>query len=91
MFYILYRASSPNKLVSSPKKTARSPKKVKKLSKKDTAKAEKTTKEVKNEKALYSINPKSISNDQITKWIKAGDVEKMEMAVLMGKGRVHCI
>ena len=48
--------------------------------------AEAITKEIKNEKALNSINPKSITNDQIAKWIKAGDVEKMELAVLAGKG-----
>ena len=73
--------------MSSPKKTARmSPKKSpKKKSKKESAAA--TTKEVKNEKALFSMNPKSISNDQIAKWIKAGDVDKMELTVLMGKGK----
>ena len=82
------RAKSPNKLMSSPKKTARmSPKKSpKKKSKKESAAA--TTKEVKNEKALFSMNPKSISNDQIAKWIKAGDVDKMELTVLMGKGNI---
>ena len=75
--------------MSSPKKTARmSPKKSpKKKSKKESAAA--TTKEVKNEKALFSMNPKSISNDQIAKWIKAGDVDKMELTVLMGKGNTY--
>ena len=77
------------KLVSSPKKSLnKSPKKSKKSKSKESDKAEATTKEIKNEKALNSINPKSITNDQISKWIKAGDVEKMELAVLAGKGQL---
>ena len=76
-------------MVSSPKKSLnKSPKKSKKSKSKESDKAEATTKEIKNEKALNSINPKSITNDQISKWIKAGDVEKMELAVLAGKGQL---
>ena len=65
----------------SPKKSP------KKKSKKESAAA--TTKEVKNEKALYSINPKNISKEDIAKWIKSGDVDKMELAVLAGKGKIY--
>ena len=75
-------------LVTSPKKSLKSPKKGKKLSRKESDKATATTKEVKNEKALYSINPKNISKEDIAKWIKSGDVDKMELAVLAGKGKI---
>ena len=76
-------------LVTSPKKSLKSPKKGKKLSRKESDKAAATTKEVKNEKALYSINPKNISKEDIAKWIKSGDVDKMELAVLAGKGMIY--
>ena len=76
-------------LVTSPKKSLKSPKKGKKLSRKESDKATATTKEVKNEKALYSINPKNISKEDIAKWIKSGDVDKMELAVLAGKGKIY--
>lgn len=84
----------PNKLVASPTKTAK--KGSKKAAKKDpsgisragaASAAATTAKLVKNEKALFTMNPKTITNDQIAKWVKAGDLEKLEMATLMGKGK----
>lgn len=42
---------------------------------------------IKNEKALYTFNPKTISNDQISKWVKTGNLEQLEIATLMGKGK----
>ena len=71
--------------MGSPKK---SPTKGKKTAAKKRAVASAaTTSAIKNEKALYSYNPKTISNDQISKWVKAGNLENLEIATLMGKGK----
>ena len=36
---------------------------------------------------MYTFNPKTISNDQISKWVKTGNLEQLEIATLMGKGK----
>ena len=34
------------------------------------------------------MNPKNMTADQISKFVKAGNVEQLEIAVLMGKGKL---
>ena len=46
------------------------------------------TNKIKNEKALFTMNPKNMTADQISKFVKAGNVEQLEIAVLMGKGKL---
>lgn len=76
-----------NKLVASPKK---SPKKTMKkkpgTAKKAPSKEAKTA--IKNEKALYNMNPKSVTNETVAKAIKSGNLEQLEIATLMGKGKM---
>ncbi len=42
---------------------------------------------IKSEKALFTMTPKSITTEQVNKWIKSGDLEKLEITVLMGRGK----
>ena len=74
----------PNKLVGSPKKSPTKKAKTAKSKKKAPAGAANA---IKNEKSLYNMNPKSITSEQIAKFIKSGNVEQLETAVLMGKGK----
>lgn len=39
------------------------------------------------DKAVYTMVGKKISTEQIVKWIKAGDISKLEYATLLGKGK----
>ena len=76
-----------NRLVGSPKKSpTKSPTKGGKNKKRGSIVAATTT-AIKSEKALFSYNPKTISNDQISKWVKTGNLEHLEIATLMGKGK----
>ena len=45
------------------------------------------TNKIKNEKALFCLNPKDMTLEQIAKFVKAGNVEQLEIAVLLGKGK----
>lgn len=71
-------------LVSSPKK---SPTKRKATAKKGGSKKA-TSNAIKNEKALFNMNPKSVTSETIAKAVKAGNVEHLEIATLMGKGKM---
>ena len=80
----LAKEKSNGRLVGSPKKGSPS-KKVKKTGKK--APPASATNKIRNEKALFTMNPKSITAEQIAKFVKSGNVEQLENAVLMGKGK----
>ena len=78
-----------NRLVSSPKKSPTKGKKASAMgSKKANKKAAPASAAIKNEKALFSMNPKGVTADSIAKHIKSGNVEQLEIAALMGKGHL---
>lgn len=73
-------------LVSSPRK---SPSKRKATARKTAVGSKKgISNAIKNEKALFNMNPKSVSSETIAKAVKAGNVEHLEIATLMGKGKM---
>lgn len=80
-------SNQPNQLIPPMQKTSKM-RKMASANQKSSAAAAAAAVAVKSEKALYTLLPRNVSADMVNKAIKSGDVERMEQAVLMGKGKL---